>query len=109
VPGLLLAGDAAGLAFPESGEGIRPAIESGLLAARAIIESRGVVTQHDVAAYEQRLRERFSLDSRSWFDGPVSDRIASGLAPWLLAVPAFVRRVVLDRWFLRRHQPALAL
>ena len=31
--GMLLAGDAAGLACPESGEGIRPAIESGQMAA----------------------------------------------------------------------------
>ena len=31
--GVLLVGDAAGLAYPESGEGIRPAIESGLIAA----------------------------------------------------------------------------
>ena len=30
---MLLIGDAAGLAYPESGEGIRPAIESGRLAA----------------------------------------------------------------------------
>ena len=33
---VLLAGDAAGLAYPESGEGIRPAVESGLLAAATI-------------------------------------------------------------------------
>jgi hypothetical protein len=25
----------------------------------------------------------------------------------LLATPAFVRHVVLDRWFLHRHEPAL--
>jgi flavin-dependent dehydrogenase len=29
---VLLIGDAAGLAYPESGEGIRPAVESGLIA-----------------------------------------------------------------------------
>jgi hypothetical protein len=29
------------------------------------------------------------------------------MARRLLAAPAFVRHVVLDRWFLHRHQPAL--
>ncbi|HEX7140557.1 MAG TPA: NAD(P)/FAD-dependent oxidoreductase, partial [Vicinamibacterales bacterium] len=37
--GVLLAGDALGLAYRQSGEGIRPAIESGLLAAATIIEA----------------------------------------------------------------------
>jgi len=37
-PGALLLGDAAGLAYPRSGEGIRPAVESGLLAARCLRE-----------------------------------------------------------------------
>src|SRR5580658_7740253 len=39
--GVLLIGDAAGLAYKQSGEGIRPAIESGLLAAQAISEEQG--------------------------------------------------------------------
>ena len=39
--GMLVVGDAAGLAFPESGEGIKPAIESGRLAADALIASGG--------------------------------------------------------------------
>ena len=34
---ILLTGDAAGLADPFSGEGIRPAIKSGLIAARSIL------------------------------------------------------------------------
>ncbi len=39
--GVLLIGDAAGLAYKQSGEGIRPAIEAGLLAAQAISEAHG--------------------------------------------------------------------
>ena len=38
---ILLVGDAAGLAYPESGEGIRPAIESGRLAAETLIAADG--------------------------------------------------------------------
>ena len=43
--GVLLVGDAAGLAYPQSGEGIRPAIESGLIAASTIIEAHGQYTR----------------------------------------------------------------
>ena len=43
--GVLLVGDAAGLAYPQSGEGIRPAIESGLLAATTILEANGCYTR----------------------------------------------------------------
>ena len=39
--GVLLAGDAAGVADPQSGEGIRQAVESGLLAAPTIVEAHG--------------------------------------------------------------------
>src|SRR5262249_23976034 len=39
--GALLVGDAAGLAYAESGEGIRTAIESGLMAAETILAARG--------------------------------------------------------------------
>jgi len=38
---VLLIGDAAGLAYPQSGEGIRPAVESALLAARVIQDCHG--------------------------------------------------------------------
>jgi len=38
---VLLIGDAAGLAYPQSGEGIRPAVESALLAARVIKDCHG--------------------------------------------------------------------
>src|SRR5262249_3825074 len=37
--GVLLIGDSAGLAYPQSGEGIRPAVESGMLAADVILEA----------------------------------------------------------------------
>ena len=43
--GILLAEDSAGLAYSQSGEGIRPAVESGLLAADMIFAARGEYTQ----------------------------------------------------------------
>lgn len=113
--GMLLAGDALGLAYPQSGEGIRPAIESGLLAARTIIDARGEYSADDLAAYDRLLTTRFGDLYR---DGqkPASvradtpkrfDRAASLLGTRLLAFPWFVRHVVLDHWFLRAAEPAL--
>ena len=108
--GVLLVGDAAGLAYPESGEGIRPAIESGLLAALTIVETGGCYTHDRLDQYETRLRARFGAEPRgrgvarilpSWLLGPIAGA--------LLGVPAFVRHIALDRWFLHADLPPLAV
>lgn len=104
--GVLLVGDAAGLAYPRSGEGIRPAVESGLLAARTIAEAGGDPAVAKLTAYAERIEARF---------GPRGPRLPAAAPGWkralagrLLASPAFARRVVLDRWFLHREAAALA-
>jgi flavin-dependent dehydrogenase len=109
--GVLLVGDAAGLAYPQSGEGIRPAIESGLIAASTIIEAHGRCTRARLSRYEDRLHERFGIRrGRSRFGSPVlPSRLGRIVGPWLLRTPWFVRHVLLNRWFLRAHEPALAL
>jgi len=106
--GVLLVGDAAGLAYPRSGEGIRPAVESGLLAARAIAEAAG--DPGKLARYAERIEARFGprtprrgLDPGAWL--PSTWRQA--LAGRLLARERFARDVVLDRWFLHRELAAL--
>jgi flavin-dependent dehydrogenase len=108
--GLLLVGDAAGLAFRPSGEGIRPAVESGMLAAAAIAAVPGAELASVARRYEDSLIARF---------GPRAGRVRRGPAdllpgPWrapvirrLLASRAFARRVVVGRWFLRQDLPAL--
>ena len=53
--GMLLVGDAAGLAYPQSGEGILPAIESGLLAAQTIAAGKGLDSDRAVVAHGFRL------------------------------------------------------
>ena len=107
--GVVLAGDAAGLAYPQSGEGIRPAIESGLLAASVIAEARGGYERQRLASYEMSLRRRFGPSSFARFvAGTIPLSVSSALAPALFAAPWFVRRVLIDRWFLHAHQPALA-
>lgn len=103
-PGVLLVGDAAGLAYPQSGEGIRPAVESGLLAARTILEAAG--SYADLSAYEARLDRRFGAPSATL--GPrLPPQVVARAGRLLLGIPWFVRRVVLERWFLHAGQPAL--
>lgn len=106
--GVLLIGDAAGLAYPQSGEGIRPAVESALLAADVIAAAQGDYRAAQLAAYGEKLRARFGPRQSApaalpWLPVPVKRFLASRL----LGSPAFTRRVVLDRWFLHRSQPAL--
>jgi geranylgeranyl reductase family protein len=99
--GAMLIGDAAGLAYPQSGEGIRTAVESGLLAAATAIEAQGDYGRAALAAYGERLQAQ--LGERVAAKGLVSHLPASLvtlLAARLLASHWFVRHVVLDRWFL---------
>ena len=104
--GVLLLGDAAGLAYPQSGEGIRPAIESGLMAASTIANAAGAYSRDRLEPYEKSLSARFGLSTRTrpmMLPAPVVSKLAVGL----MRVPFFVRHVVLDRWFLRSAEPAL--
>lgn len=109
--GLILVGDAAGLADPRSGEGIRPAVESGLLAAATITEVRHRYTRDRLILYENRGRERFggSQALSSAMSPALPSRFGRRLAARLLRTPWFVRHVLLDRWFLHAHEPALAV
>jgi geranylgeranyl reductase family protein len=107
--GVVLIGDAAGLAYPNSGEGIRPAIESGLLAAQAIVEAEGRYDASRLAAYERRLVARFGARRTGWgITDFVPPSIAGAVAGRLLGADWFARRVVLDRWFFHVQQEALA-
>ncbi len=104
--GVLLVGDAAGLAYPQSGEGIRPAVESGLIAAAAVAEAGEDYRRQTLQAYSSRLRARFGPEAApAGYKIPKSVR--NILAGALLGSRWFTRRVVLDRWFLHAHQPGL--
>ena len=94
---VLLIGDAAGLAYPESGEGIRTAVESGLLAARMLLSTRGR-RRADLIPYEQTLR---AARPASAVSNVLPRGLVRSLGRWLLGNPRFARHVVLDRWFLR--------
>ena len=95
--GVLVAGDAAGLAYPESGEGIKPAVESGRLAAETLLAGQGRAAV-DLKPYEAELRRRYPPAP------PAPAAIAAvtkALGRRLMRSPWFTRRVVIDRWFLR--------
>jgi flavin-dependent dehydrogenase len=101
----MLIGDAAGLAYPQSGEGIRPAVESGLLAAEVIRSADGNYSRHRLAAYPNELVRR--LGKRQESLEAVAQHLPSGLrnacARLLFSNKTFCRRVVADAWFL--HPP----
>lgn len=88
----VLIGDAAGLASFQSGEGILPAVQSGLQAAKSILG-------RDVNAYVQSVaRPPHSIAAKLGQSLPSS--ILSSFARNLLKTRWFVRNVVLDDWFL---------
>lgn len=106
--GVLLIGDAAGLAYPQSGEGIRPAVESALLAAGVIDAAAGDYSAAALASYAEQLSARFGARQAAPAALPwLPMRLKRALAGHLLGNPAFTRRVVLDRWFLHRQQATL--
>jgi flavin-dependent dehydrogenase len=106
--GVLLIGDAAGLAYPQSGEGIRPAVESGLLAAEVVRTADGDYRRARLAPYADLLTARYGKK----YGRSASDRLPPAwkrfLAGKLLAWPWFARHVVVDRWFLHSHEPPLS-
>jgi len=102
---LLLVGDAAGLADPRSGEGIRPAIESGLLAAAVILRAGGRYGRPELAPYEEAMVRRFGRrDMRevSAISALVPASLRPRIARWALGSRFFAKHVILDRWFLHR-------
>ena len=107
--GVLVIGDAAGLAYTQSGEGIRPAIESGLMAANVLRQTRGDYRRERLADYEQRLRSRFGArDPAPAGSSVIPSGLRSAIARSLMRTQWFTRRFVLDKWFLHADQPALA-
>jgi len=104
--GALLVGDAAGLAYAASGEGIRPAVESGLLAGETVLSARGQYSRQDLEPYRRALAARFGTGPRRFFP-PVPAGLVAAAGRQLFRTGWFAKRVVLDRWFLHAQLPAL--
>jgi 2-polyprenyl-6-methoxyphenol hydroxylase-like FAD-dependent oxidoreductase len=105
---VLLVGDAAGLAYPKSGEGIRPAVESAMLAARVIRHCDGDFQAAKLQPYKELMEQRFGTrqagpDLLERLPLPVKQIFASRL----MKTHWFTRNVVTDRWFLQSRQAPL--
>ena len=98
-PGVMLVGDAAGLAYPESGEGIKPAIESGRLAAETLIAAGGRHDTGDLRPYAEVLRAKHPPVARH---SAAASALSAAIGRMVLRSPRLTRSLVLDRWFLRK-------
>ena len=103
--GMLLVGDAAGLAYAESGEGIGPAIESGRLAADTLIALKGRSRAADLQPYAKALARRHPRARGT--PAPLKPVFAA-VGRLLLGSRAFTRHIMLNRWFLRASSLLLA-
>jgi geranylgeranyl reductase family protein len=105
---VLLLGDAAGLAYPQSGEGIRPAVESALLAAGVIRGCRGDYSMEALQSYNDLILQRFGQRQP---DPDLVERLPLGIkkliATELMKTQWFTKKVVTDRWFLQSHRQPL--
>ncbi len=102
---VMLIGDAAGLAYPQSGEGIRPAVESALFAARVIEDCHGDYAAAQLQPYHELIEQRYG----ERHPGPdLMERLPLGIkqlvAAELMKTRWFTRKIVTDRWFLQSHQ-----
>lgn len=105
--GVLLVGDAAGLAYSQSGEGIRPAVESGLLAANVIAEARGDYRRERLSLYSDLLKQRFGDPHQSRFGAWIPGAMMGAAARGLMRIPWLTRHVVINRWFLHSTEAPL--
>jgi geranylgeranyl reductase family protein len=106
--GVLLIGDAAGLAYPQSGEGIRPAVESALMAAEVIFAAKNNYSRQNLEPYRAKIHARFGKPRAAGATNFLPQAIAHPLAAKLLTTKWFTKHVVIDRWFLHAQVPALA-
>jgi hypothetical protein len=100
--GALLIGDAAGLSYPQSGEGILPAIESAILAADTIMAANGDYRIVNLAPYAAGLASCFG-GSSELPSSPFASVLLRHIGARLFSSHWFARHVVLDRWFLHTN------
>jgi flavin-dependent dehydrogenase len=103
--GILLVGDAAGLANPKTGEGIGPAVESALVAARTIAAAGADVGVDRLSSYDAFVARRW----QQWSPveaaaGAIPSIVLRPIVGSLLRTRAFVQNVIVNRWFLHAYE-----
>lgn len=105
---VMLIGDAAGLAYAQSGEGIRPAVESALMAAAVIQKCERDYQVNRLRPYVDKLEKRFGKrepgQSPVW---EISPRLRLVLARLLMKNHWFSKNLLIRRWFLHAHEKTL--
>jgi flavin-dependent dehydrogenase len=96
----MLVGDAAGLAFWPSGEGILTAVESGLMAADTILGAAPDYSRASLAGYEARIIERFGRRGQTNGIAWMPDALRSLAARVVLGSAWLTRRMILEDGFL---------
>jgi geranylgeranyl reductase family protein len=104
--GVMLIGDAAGLACPKSGEGIRPAVESALTAADVILSASGDYRRSRLSQYPSLLARSFGKGGSA--PGILPQSVRRFVSRRLMESRWFSRHVLLNRWFLNAHRTALS-
>lgn len=106
--GVLLIGDSAGLAYPESGEGIRPAVESAMLAAPVIQAAGGDYRRENLMPYYETLTQRLGArQPRPSLVEKFPMALKRLMAGPLMQNRWFARKILVEQWFLHRDVPAL--
>jgi geranylgeranyl reductase family protein len=106
---VLLIGDSAGLAYPQSGEGIRPAVESAILAANVIRSCEGDYGQNKLQAYNESMVQRYG--KRLPAPGLMARLpmiVKKMFASRLMKTQWFTKNIVTNKWFLQSHQKPLS-
>ena len=105
---VLLIGDSAGLAYPQSGEGIRPAIESAILAAKVIRLCEKNYSKNKLQMYDFLMEQRFG---KRLPEPELMDRLPMFIkrifARQLMKTQWFTKNIVMDKWFLQSHKTPL--
>lgn len=104
---VMLIGDSAGLAYVQSGEGIRPAVESGLMAARVITSADGNYTRNRLQGYSDLLAQAYGNGSGRTLSSRLPRKLRNAVGRMLLTNEWFCRKMVVESWFLRKKQLAI--
>jgi flavin-dependent dehydrogenase len=97
------------LAYPQSGEGIRPAIESAMIAADVVLQANGDFSSSVLSKYERRMTQRFGVPKPHQFAPWLPAAWLQFLAAQLMRTHWFAKNVIVERWFLHNHQAALEI
>jgi flavin-dependent dehydrogenase len=103
--GVVLVGDAAGLALAPSGEGILTAIESGMMAAACILDAGGRYGRDSLAAYDAWIERRVGPRGTAGVFAHVPGWCTRVASRALFTSSWLTRRVLLEDGFLHMRRP----